>query len=224
MNEEFDLDAFKEDFKHTENPKKDIGSIRKMLNKNSIDNVKYILIISIVEFIVLLFLFILDVSIPQEIDTSAASFNISDSVIENIEQFSQIYRVVYVIFLLISAGFIFTFYKIYKHLKTDQSIKSFTADIIHFRKKANYFMTYNVGVFILFWFSLTFFLVNLFKGVMESNGQVWNGNIAVRIYTASFLIFLLLVGLILVYYRYFWGMFLSKLRSNQKELEEMEES
>ncbi len=219
---DFNLDQYKEDFKQLKSTQKDVKSIEKMLNKSSIDNAKYILIISIVEFIILLLLFTLDIFTEQDMSGNPNYNTIPTETIENISRFTQYFRIAYGISLVISLLFIFTFSKIYKKLRIDTSIKQFTNDILQFRKTANYFIYYNVGIFILFWTSLTFFMVDQIQKIAIAYDTQISDNVSVTIFSASFVLFCIIMGLITIYYRYFWGMFLRRLKNNQKELQEVE--
>ncbi len=222
MNEEFNLDQFREDFNSIEKaPQKSAQQITRLLNKNSIDNAKYILIISIIEFVLFLSFFVWELASPQSADFNTNSFQIPSENLKLIEQFTQTYRIVYGVFTLISLGFILSFIRLYKKMRIDESIKKFTDDIVRYRNLSKYFIAFNVMVFVIFWTSITLFFVNQVESIFQAKHIDLPTNATWMMYGFSFIVFAVVLTLIAIYYRYLWGMFLGRLKRNQQELEEI---
>ena len=192
-----ELDLLKKDWKKDKNTFEQLSesAIYKMIHKHSSSLVKWILIISILEFIVL----------------NGISFCIND---KNIDKFLALHPYLNIINYLnyvVVIGFIFVFYKKYKAISVLHSSKVLIEEIITTRKVVNYYIFWNVligGFFGAF-------------GAMDGFNKIYYKDHEVSP-TSKYLIIVFIVPLIMVFiwafYKLLYGSFLNKLNKNYKEL------
>ena len=177
------------------------SDIYDMLHKKSSSVVKWILIISILEFALpnLIYL-ITDHDASQKIYENYGLTNIT-----------MIYTAIHV---LIISAFIYIFYKNYKNISADSSVKELLHDILKTRKTVKYYIYYNlsmaalIGVHIFYIvFHSELFMNKLPEGINIS--AVWI--VALLLLALTILIFWLI-------YRVLYGILLKKLNQNYKEL------
>ncbi len=223
MNNEFDLDQYRGDFQQESIVnKKSAQSIQSMLSNSTLNNAKYILIISVVEFVLFLIFYAIELLTPAQVELTNQPLTIPKENLNSIDEFTFYYRIFYGVIGLVGLSFIISFYKIYNRLRVDSTIKQFTQDILKFRIRANYFIAFNIIMVIFFWVSATLFLGNQIQLIFESNQRELPDNAMKLLYGGSFSVFAVFMVIVFVYYRYFWGYFLGKLKKNQEELEELE--
>jgi hypothetical protein len=104
-----------------------------MVHKRSSSVVKWILIISILEFVLpnIFFLFS-DFKSTKEVYESYGLNNIM-----------LFYTVVHVVIIL---GFIYIFYKNYRNISVDSSVKNLLHDILKTRRTVKYYIYYNLSI------------------------------------------------------------------------------
>jgi hypothetical protein len=127
-----ELEILKNDWKKKENTFDQVSEneIYEMLHKRSSSLVKWILIISIIEFIVL----------------NGFGFLISDKEMDNFQKLHPYLSIIENVNYLILLGFIFLFYKNYKSICVLDSSKKLIKDIIKTRKIVNYYIYWNVFI------------------------------------------------------------------------------
>ncbi len=105
--------------------------IHNMVKKRSTSIVKWILIISIIEFLLpyVLVLFT-DLETPSRIYEEYGLGNLTRN-----------YTIVHVVIIL---GFIYVFYKNYRNISADSSVKNLLGDILKTRKTVKYYIYYNL--------------------------------------------------------------------------------
>ena len=196
-------------------PKLSYGDIYQMLLKKSSSIVKWIFLISIGE---LLFWTLLAFFVPESSKEINDGMGLKTALIFiNIMHYS------------IFAIFIYLFYKNYRSIKTTDTIKDLMKSILNTRKTVKYFVVYNVGAAILLLIGINFYYYSkkeLLYNLMSDNFAGYN-NIPEESFTYVFfisqLIFgLILVGLILLFYRIIYGILLKRLKNNYSELEKIE--
>lgn len=223
-NKGLDLDTLKTSWKKEQIPahKYSQDELTLMLNKKSTNNVKYIVVISIIEFIILLlslFITTVDNTILNNLDTEAQSIYLRNV---------KISRYLLYINIVISFIFIFYFYRSYKRINILNSTKEFINNILKFRKTVNIFIIINItlGMLILFLTGFYSFMVE-FKKSFESGYNIGIEKIHSPIYTPAhiFLFTILCVFIIVfiaIYYLLVYGILLKKLKINLKELRKID--
>lgn len=192
-----ELDLLKKDWKKDTNTFEQLSEseIYKMIHKHSSSLVKWILIISIVEFIVL----------------NGISLCISD---KNIEKFLALHPYLNIINYLnyiVVIGFIVVFYKKYKAISVLDSSKILIEQIITTRRVVNYYIFWNVligGFFGAF-------------GAIDGFNNAYSEDHGVNP-IKEYIVILFIVPLIMVFiwgfYKLLYGSLLNKLNKNYKEL------
>ncbi len=179
--------------------------IHNMVKKRSTSIVKWILIISILEFVLpyVLILFT-DLETPSRILTEYGLGTIDRN-----------YTIVHVVIIL---GFIYVFYRNYKNISADSSVKTLLGDILKTRKTVKYYIYYNLVLIAIIGLHSFYIILNS-ETFMSKLPE--NANITVFWITAIVLwgLFILLVW---CFYRIIYGFFLKKLQRNYSELRKRE--
>jgi hypothetical protein len=196
-----ELDLLKKDWKKDTNSFEQVSesAIYEMIHKHSSSLVKWILIISILEFIIL----------------NGISLFIND---ENVDSFLILHPYLNVINYLnyiVVIGFIIVFYKKYRAISVLDSSKTLIEQIINTRKVVNYYIIWNV-------------LIGGFFGVFGAIDGIKNGNSLDHTVntTTEYLVIIFIVPLIMVFiwgfYKLLYGSLLNKLNKNYKELKKID--
>ena len=175
--------------------------IYKMVQKKSTSIVKWILIISIAEFLLpyVLILFT-DLETPSRI---YAEYGISELTIY--------YSVVHFIVIL---GFIYMFYKNYRNISAVSTVKNLLSDILKTRRTVKYYIYFNLIMMGILGLHSFYLIINsdMFIDKLPENANL----------TLIWIIAVTLYGLVLLlfwcFYRVIYGYFLRKLNRNYKEL------
>ena len=220
---EFNLDNLKKTWQEQEvQPKYDSKQIEGMLNKSSRNYVKYILWISVAEFLVIL---VLNFYYSFIGDDSESFLNILSKLgVETTEtlqaNFAHLYFVLKVISLLMTGIFVVLFYLNYKKINVESNLKKFILQIMSFKKTVNIFILANILLLVFFTLVLTTFTFHII-----SQQQIHLSHptlIGLIVGTVGMtLISVLLIGL---YYRIVYGIIMKRLGKNLDELKKMEES
>lgn len=182
-----------------------VQDIDKMLQKKSSSVVKWILIISILEFVLpnLIYL-VTDHKASRRIYENYGLTNIT-----------MIYTAIHVIIICV---FIYFFYKNYKNISADSSVKELLHDILKTRKTVKYYIYYNltmaaiIGIHIFYVvFNSPSFLENIPENL--SLAIVWL--VAILLLSISIFIFW-------VFYRILYGILLKRLNKNYNDLLKIE--
>lgn len=210
-----ELELLKKDWKTREekHPQLSYDDIYNMLFKKSTSIVKWIFIISIGELIF----------------WTGLSFFTPKSSYEILDKFgvTQILWVSNIIHYIVFIGFIYLFYKNYTAIKVTDSTKQLINSIIKTRKTVRYFVIYNVAVFalILIFINILYYLKS--DVLMEIIGEKYGAITDVASFLNYFFIIqivfgVLMLGLLLLFYRVVYGILLRRLKNNHKELEKIE--
>ena len=220
---EFDLDNLKKTWQEQEvQPKYDGAQIEQMLNKSSRNYVKYILWISIAEFLVILAMNSYYVFLG---DDSDSFMNILSKLgVQNTNQleadYAHLYFVLKVISLLLTGVFVVLFWQNYKRINVESNLKKLILQIIKFKKTVNLFIFVNIFMIFLFMGILTYFT---FSVLSDQNIQLTNPTMIG--FTVGIIVTMVLcVALIWIYYRIAYGIILKRLGKNLAELRKIEES
>ena len=180
--------------------------IHNMVKKKSTSIVKWILIISIIELLLpyVLFLFT-DLKTEDQI--------YADYGLENLR---RNYTIVYVIIIL---GFIYLFYRNYRNISADSSVKSLLSDILKTRKTVKYYIYFNLILFGILGIHILY--ASIQSEAFIENTLPENANITV-LWVSAILALGLTILVLWFFYRLVFGFFLKKLQRNYKELRKME--
>jgi len=175
--------------------------IRDMLQKKSSSIVKWILIISILEFVLpnLIYL-VTDHESSRRIYENYGLTNIT-----------MIYTAINVVIICV---FIYFFYKNYKSISADSSVKILLHNILKTRKTVKYYIYYNltmaaiIGVHIFYIvFNSESFLENIPKELS-----------LVTVWLVALLLLSIAIFIFWIFYRVLYGILLKKLNKNYEEL------
>ncbi len=192
-----ELDLLKKDWKKDKNTFEQLSesAIYEMIHKHSSSLVKWILIISILEFIVL----------------NGISLFIND---ENIDKFLALHPYLDILNYLnyiVVIGFIIIFYKKYRAISALDSSKNLIEQIINTRRVVNYYIFWNV---LIGGFFGVFGTIAGFNDIYSKNKNLNS--------TSEYIAILVIVPLVMVFiwafYKLLYGTLLDKLNKNYKEL------
>ncbi|WP_373708038.1 beta-carotene 15,15'-monooxygenase [Kaistella sp.] len=219
---EFDLDSFKETWQQQPvQPKYDTSEIESMLNKSSRNYVKYILWISLVEFILILGANLYYTFLGE--DTTDLMSVLGKLGIDNSDQFqttlTQLYLALKMVSLALTGIFVYLFYQNYRKINIEANLKKLILQIIKFKKTVQLFIVANIALVILFTLVLGVFT---FSVLAQQNIELTNptliGFIAGLVLTMG-----ISVVLIWIYYRVVYGFILRRLGKNLEQLQNIEE-
>lgn len=218
---EFDLDHLKKTWQEQEvQPKYDSPQIEAMLNKSSRNYVKYILWISIAEFLVILGLNFYYSFIG---DDSESFMNILgklgiENTVELQADFVHLYFVLKVVSLVLTGVFVVLFYQNYKKINVESNLKKFILQIISFKKTVNIFILANILLLVFFTAVLTVFT---FYILSQQHIQLSHPTL-IGFIVGTVLMTILSIVLIWLYYRIVYGIIMKRLGKNLDELKKME--
>lgn len=218
---EFDIDSFKKTWQQQNvAPKYDSEEILRMLNRNSQDYVKYILWISIAEF-----LFIIGISVYYfRSGEEGSSFlhilqrmkiQVTPQIMASLERF---YSVLKFTSVGITLFFVVKFFRSYRRIHVESNLKKFILQIISFKKTVNLFILVNILFLVFTTLLLTVFI---FRTLALQNVEMSSSTIAGFI-TGLIISLAFSVGLIWLYYRLVYGIIMKRLSRNLAQLQEIE--
>ena len=219
---EFDLDSFKETWQQQPvQPKYDTSEIELMLNKSSRNYVKYILWISLVEFVLILGANLYYTFLGE--DTADLVSVLGKLGIDNSDQFqntlTQLYLALKIVSLALTGIFVYLFYQNYRKINVEANLKKLILQIIKFKKTVQLFILANIVLVILFTLILGIFT---FSVLAQQNIELTNPTI-IGFVTGLLLTMGISVVLIWIYYRVVYGFILRKLGKNLEQLQNIEE-
>jgi hypothetical protein len=206
-----ELDLLKKDWKRKENSFSQLSEkeIYNMIHKKSSSIVKWILIISILEFMVWTGIGLLYT------DDSLKPFRH--------DYFVECLKVLNWISYAVTIVFIYLFYKNYVNITTTSSTRKLMKDILKTRKTVQYYVWYNllmIALSLVSGFILAFSYnpeVGMLKEKMLHEGKVMAITVAIL-----FLTIIIAVGVFWLIYRLIYGILLRKLLANYKELKKID--
>ena len=219
--EDFDIDALKktwQDQKISDGYNQD--DIEVMLNRKSRNYVKYILWISVAEFIIfglVNFLALFSTDFHNDFTNILNKLQIRN---QSEVEFSidKIYNWMKVLSLVVTGIFVVVFYVNYKKIDVESNLKKFIIHILKFKKTVNLFIFSNVFLLVLFIGSLVSLLTITIRrqNIHVDNPTFWS------LIFAVVLSLLISVVLILLYYKLAYGILLKRLSKNLKQLEKID--
>lgn len=193
-----ELDILKKHWNETRNfPKISKEELRTMIHKKSTSLVMWILIISVIEFILLNV-----ISMLFPIGTSQNETVLAQTFIDKLDYVS----------MTISLIFIFIFYKNYRKIRIYSSSKDLMNQIIKTKKTVNYYIYTNILLVIFGVFYSMFFMYHY----IDRSTTL----LLIILFIAVTLFITLIIWL---FYKVVYGFLLRKLTNNLKELERINE-
>lgn len=186
-----------------------------MLLRKSSSIVKWIFYISIAEII---FWSILALFVPE------SSTKFSDDI-----GLHNVLLAVNIINYTVFFGFIFLFYRNYHRISTTDSIKGLMRNILRTRKTVKYFVIYNIlaTVLLIVGTNIYYFLNQdmVFQFMAEDYGiaNISQERFIQVFFLVQILFGMVMIGLVIVFYRVVYGTLLRRLRRNYRELEKIDD-
>ena len=202
-----ELDLLKKDWKKQESSFQQIGEkeIYGMLHKRSSSIVKWILIISILEFLILR---ILDLSIFLDNDYSKRMKE------NHIYDFEKIVTIFNFVILLV---FIYFFYQNLKTINSSSSVKKLMQDIINTRKIVKYYVWYNLVLV-----GFTSAIVIYCQFMYDKNINQLYDKYEMFFILGGFFFVLIILFLFWLFYKLLYGILLRRLQKNYDELKKID--
>lgn len=210
-----ELDLLKKDWKKKENSFAQVSEteIYKMTHRNSSSIVKWLLIISVIEF--LFWAFITLAFNDDQYQVKLHRYGLEDCMF-------WVNAVNYVILV----AFIFVFYRNYRTISTTDSTHQLMKNIVNTRKTVQYYIWYNlaiVAVNIILSVLMLFYHNEQMQSMMQNAAEKGHKELFVLICAGVSLLFILLIiGAFWLFYRLLYGILLKKLFANYKELKKIE--
>ena len=212
-----ELELLKQQWQNREQelPKLSYDDIYKMLLKKSSSIVKWIFYISVAEMV---FWTVLSLFVPESSRKFSDDIGLHNALL-----------VLNIISHIIVITFVFLFYKNYRKISTTDSVKELMKNILRTRKTVKYFVIYNVGASILMIIGLNiYYYLNqdvIFEMMVADYGI--SRNISQEKFIQVFLVVqfvfgLIMIGLMLLFYRLLYGTLLLRLNKNYRELKKLE--
>ena len=197
------LEILKKNWKKQEGtlPKLSKAELTKLIYKKSSSIVKWIFIISILEFVV-----------PYLIILITGNES-SEKMYEELG-LSNFMTKFYIVSYVIIFGFILMFYKNYRMISANANPKILMQNIIKTRKTVKYYIWFNLV-------ALAIISVVVLNKVFISNEfleKIPEGTNMIFVWLISMLLILMLIALLWLFYRLIYGILLNKLKENYSEL------
>ena len=209
-----ELELLKKDWKRNESsyPKLTYNEIYKLIHKKSSSVVKWLFIICLAEFV---FWGVINLLIPE------SYFEIYEKL-----HLKTILNASYILHYIVSIAFIYLFYKNYNSICVIDNTSLLMKKIIKTRKTVNYYVYYNIILTVILSFIFNFIMFSdaelLIEVLGPSNTQIDADKFFNIMLIAQIVTLVLVIGLLLLYYRIIYGILLRKLNRNYKELETLE--
>ena len=202
-----ELEILKKDWKKQESSFQQIGEkeIYGMLHKRSSSIVKWILIISVLEF---LFLRLLDLSIFLDDEYSN---RMKEHHIYDFEKFVTIFN--FVVLLV----FIYYFYRNLKAINSSSSVKKLMQDIINTRKIVKYYVWYNLVLV-----GITSAIVIYSQFMYDKNINHLYDKYQLFFILGGFFFVIIILLLFWLFYRLLYGILMRRLQKNYIELKKID--
>ena len=202
-----ELELLKKDWKKREGSFHQISEkeIYGMLHKGSSSIVKWILIISILEFLILR---ILDLSIFLDNDYSKRMKE------NHIYDFEKIVTIFNFVILLV---FIYFFYQNLKTINSSSSVKKLMQDIINTRKIVKYYVWYNLVLV-----GFTSAIVIYCQFMYDKNINQLYDKYEMFFILGGFFFVLIILFLFWLFYKLLYGILLRRLQKNYDELKKID--
>ncbi len=198
-----DLEQYKKAWKNQpDDIKVSKVEIYKMAHKKSSSILKWILIISILEFLIL----------------AIISFYPSKSTVEESEFSELFFDALHIIPWFVNGYFIYLFYKNYVKIKITENANSLMTDILKARKTVKNYMYFNLGY--IFALSMLRLFYRIY--IMDLQKEFRHVIYYVLVFLITCIVIFLIIGIYWLIYRLVYGTLLKKLHRNYNELRKIE--
>ena len=217
----FDLDNYKKTWQEQDKQSKySNADILKILNQKSRNYVKYILWISIAEFLlfggIIIFYMIYDDGSDNIIKLMSRLGIVENQTIK--ADMAHLNFFIKLLSLVITGVFVVVFYKNYKKINLEANIKQFILQILQFKNTVKLFISTNIILLVVFNMLIAGFIFNnVQKQEIHLQSHDWWVAILTILATTLFSL-----ALIYIYYKIFYGIILKKLSKNLRQLQKME--
>ncbi len=203
-----ELELLKNDWKKRENefPKVSYNEIYKMILKKSSSIVRWIFIISILEFILWA---TIDIALRFNEKYSKLTLKLN-------QDFDSFFMFTSVLSYCVLFYFIIRFYFNYRKIKTTDSVKILMCNILRSRKTVKYYIWVNLSFFALISFITIGYQVNFKEQLILEKGAIY------LIIIVAIVLVILSISVIALFYRLIYGFLTRKLKKNYEELERLE--
>lgn len=197
------LDILKQDWKNQEKnlPNFKAKEIYAMLKKKSSSLVKWIFIVSILEFAFW---------IALEIFSSVQGYND----IFNKMDIDVVYNAIMIFNYAIILGFIAIFFYNYQQIKITDNARRLMKKILITRKTVQYYVWFNIIFFAITFMLMNFLVIQNMEEFQDINIWIFMG--------IMFGIMLIFIGIIWLFYRLLYGFLTRKLHKNYKQLQNLD--
>lgn len=210
-----ELDLLKKDWKKKERSFTQLSEseLYKMTHQNSSSIVKWLLVISVIEFS---FWILLTVFLSEEqYQVKLHRYAIED-----------VMYVLNAINYVILIAFIFCFYKNYKSISTTDSTRKLMKTILRTRKTVQYYIWYNLGIValnIILSILLLFYHNSQMQSMLENATKHGHKELFYVICSGISILFILtVIGIFTLFYKVLYGILLKKLHVNYTELKKID--
>ncbi|UYW01671.1 hypothetical protein K5I29_01725 [Flavobacterium agricola] len=207
-----ELDLLKNSWKQSQNnyPKYNDDELYKMLHKKSTSIVKWILIISIIELIIITSLDVFINNTPE-----------NDAILLKYHVYHLLKGVTYLHYCII-IGFVYTFYINFKKINVSDNLKKLMANILFVKKITNYYIIYNLSVM-----AITAIIYSiaamLYDPTIQQMGSTKNKLVLYLGFGFGLAVsFSLLIALFYFIYKLIYGRLIKKLTRNYEELKKLD--
>lgn len=199
-----ELDLLKKDWQKSEGSFEQLSEkdIYAMIHKKSSSIVKWILIVSILEFVILNGIGLL---LPED---HSNEFN---------DKFDFYINILEIFSYGITIYFVFLFFKNYKSISVISSTKELAESILKTRKTVKYYIRYNISYIILI--MISFVAYTIYTDFITKND--FSSEMTIAIVGLLFLS-VIIIALMWGFYQLIYGFLLKKLKRNYEELQKIE--
>ncbi len=199
-----ELDLLKKDWQKNEGSFEQLSEkdIYAMIHKKSSSIVKWILIVSILEFVILNGIGLL---LPED---PSNEFN---------DKFDFYIKVLEIFSYGITIYFVFLFFKNYKSISVISSTKELAESILKTRKTVKYYIRYNISYIILI--MISYVAYTIYTDFITKND--FSSEMTIAILGLLFLS-VIIIALMWGFYQLIYGFLLKKLKRNYEELQKID--
>lgn len=199
-----ELDLLKKDWQKTQSQFKEVSEneIYSMIHKKSSSVVKWILIVSIIEFVVL----------------NGIGLFLSDDFTKKFTELHPYLNIFEKVNYLIVLGFIYLFYRNYKSISVVDSSKKLIEAILNTRKIVNIYIIWNIAIGSFFG---VFGAIDGFTAAYSKNNSLKAHIEPVTMAISVAVSLLIIIPIIWVFYKLVYGWLLRNLSKNYEELKKI---
>lgn len=213
MSREIDLDSLKSAWQQTGSDRNySEGEIFSMLKRKSLNAVKWVYYISLAEITLAVLVYIY----------FFARIGISDYHQELVKEYGSVAYIFEILNFIVYAGtawFIYRFFRGYRRIKVQSSVRELSNDIVQFRKVVRNFIQFNLVMFLL----TSLIVINAtLNNSLELKIEDMTLGRQIMVYGISLVPLALLGGLVWLYYYLVYGTFQRRLKRNLMALDEMD--